>query len=180
MKENIQKDYFNWICRLAFPDNVDRQRYGCLLHALASVDFIFLIPLDENRTSDGIDLRYRFCYEQGLQNEAMEGVFDAQHCSVLEMMIALALRCDEHIMFDSDIGGRTNVWFYIMLKNLNLDVYTNEHFNHDGYLEIISRLLNREYDYNGNGGLFILQNPKIDMRVAEIWYQLCWYLAENF
>ena len=42
--------------------------------------------------------------------------------------------------------------------------------------KVIGRFLNREYEPNGKGGLFIINNCNDDLRDVEIWYQLCWYL----
>ena len=36
------------------------------------------------------------------------------------MMIALAIRCEEHIMDDPDAGDRTGQWFWSMLVSLGL------------------------------------------------------------
>ena len=41
---------------------------------------------------------------------------------------------------------------------------------------VINRFLNREYESNGKGGLFTINNCDEDLRNVEIWYQLCWYL----
>ena len=38
--------------------------------------------------------------------------------------------------------------------------------------------MNRKYRRNGAGGLFTLKFPPRDMRMVEIWYQMCWYLDE--
>ena len=43
--------------------------------------------------------------------------------------------------------------------------------------EVIDIFLNREYAENGEGGLFTV-NGYEDMRTVEIWYQMCWYLAD--
>ena len=44
--------------------------------------------------------------------------------------------------------------------------------------EAIYRFMNRDYDSNGRGGLFIVNNPRQDLREVEIWYQMHWYLNE--
>ena len=42
--------------------------------------------------------------------------------------------------------------------------------------DVITRFLNRRYKRNGEGGLFTVEHCKSDLRSAEIWYQMCWYL----
>jgi hypothetical protein len=99
-------------------------------------------------------------------------------CSVLEMMIALAVRCEEHIMDDPNIGNRTGQWFWGMIVNLGLGAVTDERYDARLVDERIGRFLNRDYEPNGRGGLFTVRNCKYDLRDVEIWYQLCWYLDD--
>ncbi len=163
---------------MAFPKRSDRVCYGRLLDALNTTPFRFSIPMDENRMTDGIDLRYRFCYERGLPNDILEGVTDPRSCSVLEMMIALSLKCDEHIMYDSDFGGRTDRWFFEMIVNLGLEPFTNDRFDPWFFNQTMNRFLSRKYAANGFGGLFVIPNLMIDLRNVEIWYQMQWYLND--
>ena len=94
------------------------------------------------------------------------------------MMVALAIRCEEHIMGDQDIGDRTGLWFWGMIENLGLLSMTDTAFNKRRVDEIIDIFLNREYKRNGEGGLFTVKNHRDDLRTVEIWYQLMWYLNE--
>ena len=41
-----------------------------------------------------------------------------------------------------------------------------------------STFLNRQYEADGRGGLFIVRNSRFDLRTVEIWYQAMWYLDE--
>jgi hypothetical protein len=97
-------------------------------------------------------------------------------CSVLEMMIALAIRCEETIMDDPDIGDRTRQWFWGMIINLGLGGMTDANFDPDFVDDSVLRFLNRDYEPDGRGGLFTIRNCHRDLRDVEIWYQLCWYL----
>ena len=103
---------------------------------------------------------------------------DNQPCSVLEMMIALAIRCEEHIMDDPDVGNRTGQWFWNMIMNLGLGSMTDDQFDKRYAEQVIERFLNREYEQDGEGGLFTVKHCKHDLRTVEIWYQMCWYLDE--
>lgn len=93
------------------------------------------------------------------------------------MMTALAIRCEEHIMDDPDIGNRTGQWFWSMLVNLGLGSMYDAKFNRYRVDRILERLLDREYGRNGKGGLFTVNNGR-DMRTTEIWYQMNYYLSE--
>ena len=96
-------------------------------------------------------------------------------CSVLEMMIALALRCDA-FMDDPEIGERTSQWFWDMIINLGLGYMIDEKYDEYVVDEIIRRFLDRDYEPDGKGGLFRIKRCMYDLREVEIWYQLCWYL----
>ena len=97
-------------------------------------------------------------------------------CSVLEMMIALAIRCEETIMDNPLYGDRTAQWFWRMMSNLGLGLMTDDIYDRDLVKQKIDRFLNREYDPDGKGGLFYIRGCAEDLRNVEIWAQLCWYL----
>lgn len=141
---------------------------------LHSTEFRYSISRDENRAEDGIDLRRRFAYDYDVIDDADE--YLTEPCSVLEMMLALAIRCEENIMDDPSIGDRTTQWFWQMVVNLGLGSMTDDNFDKKFVKSIIKRFLDRNYDPDGKGGLFRLRNCMYDLRDVEIWAQLCWYL----
>lgn len=176
MVESVKVLYFNWMSKIAIPDVNKRKNYSDLLNALNEIKFYFTIPLDENRAVDGADLRYRFGKEFNIENYIIQHELDNRECSMLEMMVALAVRGEEHIMEDNDIGNQTSCWFMDMLGSLKLIDTTNDNFDLDWIEYCVDRLLNHEYESNGEGGLFTVANPRQDMRYVEIWYQMMWYL----
>lgn len=161
--------YFEWMLRKVEIGS----EYQMLLAQLYDTDFRYSIPTDENRAKDGIDLRYRFALERGLE---LPFRVEDTPCSVLEMMVALALRCEEHIMHDPDCGIRTAQWFWGMITNLDLDSMANDNFDEKFVDKRLSMLLDRTYKRNGEGGLFTVKDCRFDLRKVEIWYQMCWYL----
>ncbi|MCR4581054.1 MAG: hypothetical protein K5666_00895, partial [Bacilli bacterium] len=135
------------------------------------------IPNDENRYKDGIDLRYRFGYEYNYDSIIIHNELDVCECSVLEMLIALAMRCEDEIMYDSSYGPRYERWFHLMLENMGLSNITNDNFDEDYVMDRVEIMLNRRYSPNGeNGGLFVVET-EYDLRTVEIWYQCMWYLT---
>lgn len=179
-KRELNSRYFNWMCQLVCTDkrNSRRLSYQKLLYFLHGIDFRYSIEMDGNREADGIDLRYRFGYENSYDDAVIATYLDDRPCSVLEMMIALAIRCEEDIMGDPDIGNRTGKWFWLMIQNLGLDDMSDDIFNADYVSQIIDRFLDRQYERDGKGGLFTVKHCKYDLREEEIWYQMCWYLDE--
>jgi hypothetical protein len=132
--------------------------------------------MDGNRYEDGINLRYRFGDDEGIDSRIIASCLDAGPCSVLEMMIALAIRCEEHIMDDPDYGNRTGQWFWNMINNLGLGNMNDRRFDYFATKRVIDIFLNREYSRDGEGGLFVIHDSQYDLRNVDIWYQMMWYL----
>lgn len=170
--------YFEWMYQFVCDDlpYSKKQSYRKLLFRLHDIEFDYSIPMDGNRAEDGINLRYRFGDEKSIHQAMIASYLDDKPCSVLEMLIALAIRCEEHIMDDPDIGNRTGQWFGGMIDNLGLGSMYDENFDRDYVDEKIGIFLNRDYERNGKGGLFTVKHCKYDLRTVEIWYQMCWYL----
>lgn len=177
-QSQFESKYFGWMCRMVSSPRYKTRCYRKLLRFLHGVEFTYTMAMDGNRASDGIDLRYRFGYELNIDSRAIAYLLDHKPCSVLEMLVALSNRWEESIMSDDSEGDRTGVWFWSMLKNLGLTYMDNDHFDEDEANDIIQRFLNRDYGYHGEGGLVTVADPYTDMREAEIWYQMMWYLDE--
>ena len=166
--------YFEWMIRKINASKFPKElSYRKLLTFLHSVEFIWIIPLDENRASDGVDLRYRFAYENPDFYDAEDYI--SGPCSILEMMVALSIRCED-FMDDPEIGDRTSQWFWDMIANLGLSSMIDKNFDQEYAEEVVLRFLNREYAPDGTGGLFNVRHCSCDVRDVEIWKQLCWYL----
>ena len=180
-KNELNDEYFEWMYQLVCNESYSKGlSYKKLLNHLHNINFEYIIEMDGNRAEDGVDLRYRFGYELGYENPIIAQYIDHRGCSVLEMLIALAIRCEEHIMDNPEIGDRTGLWFWNMIENLGLGSMKDSRFDVDFVDDIIATFLNREYRRNGDGGLFTLKRSNVDLRTIEIWYQMCWYLNENF
>lgn len=174
-KDEINNRYFEWLFDLACENRYSKQiSFRKLLMHLHTTEFIYSIPRDGNRAEDGMDLRYRFAYEHPDIEDAERYI--SGPCSMLEMMLALAMRCEENIMDEPCLGDRTSQWFWGMVVNLGLGSMTDDIFDRRYVDDVITTFINREYEPNGKGGLFTVRNCKRDLRDVEIWYQLCWYL----
>lgn len=173
MKEkDVQTLYYDWLCAHI---GEKARGYNKLMAYLYERDFTYLIPLDGNRAADGIDLRYNFGRKKGVADYVIASCLDHRPCSILEMMVALAIRCEVHIMDNPEYGDRTSQWFWEMVQNLGLEKMTDARFRTNAAERIIDRFLNRKYRPDGTGGLFTVHN-RGDMRFIEIWYQMEWYL----
>lgn len=170
--------YFQWMYQLMCNGRYGRTSYRKLFMKLYHTPFTYFIPLDDNRAADGIDLRYRFGREKGYSDALIASYLDDKPCSVLEMMVALAIRCEEHIMEDDEIGDRTGQWFWNMIVSLGLGQMDDTRYDMKYVSDVLNRFLERDYARNGKGGLFTIEYCPHDMRSIDIWYQLCLYLNE--
>lgn len=180
-RDELNAKYFEWMYRLVCNDEYSGGlSYRKLLHHLHQAEFYYTLPMDGNRAEDGTDLRYRFGYEHFHEGPEIASCLDDRPCSVLEMMVALAIRCEEQIMDDPDAGDRTGQWFWNMIVNLGLGSMDDRRFDQTFVDDILQRFMNREYGPHGEGGLFTVHRCQRDMRSIEIWYQMNHYLTENF
>lgn len=174
-RNEIKDDYFEWIfdlmCRGRFSRRISYRKLMMFLH---DTPFRYSILKDENRYADGIALRHKY----GRRHDCVE---DADRyldgpCSVLEMMVALAMRCEDTIMDDPELGNRTAHWFWGMVTSLGLGSMNDQTFDKRYVKDVVERFLDRNYEPTGKGGLFTIRDCEYDLRDVEIWYQLCWYL----
>ena len=178
---SLLKDrYIEWLCDTVCQNNrfVNPTMYTRLFTKLYDTQFTYILPLDGNRAADGALLRYRFGSIHEVPESVISTELDSQKCSVLEMMVALASRCEDQIMSDESLGDRTHVWFWTMVENLGLLAMDDSHFSDEIVDESLYIFLNRKYSPNGDGGLFYVKHPKKDLTKVEIWYQMYWYLNE--
>ena len=176
-KAETRLEYFDWLCQSVNGKySPDISVYSDLLTYLNDVDFNYLIPMDGNRAEDGINLRYIFANEHGINQSVIASYLDVRPCTMLEMMVALAQRCEVSIMHDEVYGDRTSMWFWEMIDSLGLSDQDDVHFDPIIVDDILDRFIARDYEPNGVGGLFTIPNCDKDLRRVEIWYQMCWYL----
>lgn len=172
-------EYFEWLYDMVCEDRYsDQISWRKLLTRLHETEFTYSIHKDQNRAEDGKDLRYRFALTKDYYNpRPINDILDDMlgPCSVLEMMIALSIKC-ESWMDDEDVGDRTGQWFWGMVNNIGLNSMYDERYTEWIVDSTITRFLNREYEPDGKGGLFRIRHCDRDLRTVEIWYQLCWYM----
>ena len=173
--DRINNEYFEWLCDVVNANRFSKQTtYEKLLAYLHGIEFTWINPFDDNRADDGIQLRRKFSLHR---DDMSLQTYIHGPCTVLEMMVALAIRCEEAIMDDATIGDRTGQWFWGMIHSLGLSPMRDYAFDEYYVDDVIIRFLNRDYAPDGRGGLFTVRNCPYDMRDAEIWCQLSWYLG---
>jgi hypothetical protein len=174
VEEPLDELYFQWLYRQVAKAGTNRSKtHWSLLRQLFTKEFVWIVPNDDNRIVDGTDLRFEFVNYSTI--EKVEAAWMYEGCSVLEMLIALSRR----LAFEAD--GQPRDWFWVLMKNLALDEFTDT--NHEANVDLVDEILNkliwRQYHPDGRGGLFPLQNPEVDQRQVELWYQMSMWLYEN-
>lgn len=171
--EPLEEAYFEWLAvqvvniRLRDPRKTNWE----VLKQLHSTEFFWRIRNDDNRVSDGLELRAEFL------NGTYEGGLEALGCSFLEMLIALSRR----LVFQTE-GASVAEWFWHLLRNVDLVISDYDYVErrmHNFVDQVLQNINNRTYETNGRGGLFPLYNPVIDQTKVELWYQMNSYLLER-
>lgn len=188
MKNNLTSQYYEWLVALTGDR---RNKFVKLYQILFDTPFRWFLPNDDNRYEDGRNLKDKFINEYNIDEESISDSFFEGECSVLEMLIALAIRMND-LTFDlENQEDLTATWFYTLLKNLGLARFTDDsdlsYFNKfppeilSTINLILDAFMDRRYDVNGNGSLFPLKTNSryIDMTQTEIWYQMMEYLGEK-
>ena len=163
------KSYKEWLLRRVC-DLPQMRKYSELWDKLYSTEYKWVIPQDKNRAADGVDLRYKY---KGDGYICMNGP-----CTVLEMLVALAIRCENELMGDIMQEDKTKKWFWMMIKNLELDEMTDLRYDEYFVESVLDIWMANRYEFDGRGGLFWIKNIEYDMRNVEIWYQMIWFMND--
>ena len=173
--------YFDWLSMIAIPDGYKRADYIDLLLALHDVPFRWVVDRDENRAKDGLELRKMYEEDTG------EWCDQYGPCTLLEMFLALAIRCDTEIMYDPDDLNRADKWFWMMAENLSMDKFISPFFVHDGkneenfeFFEIVNGFLDRNYGQKWQFCPFFVPFLSTKLEKMELYYQMNFYLKWRF
>ena len=109
IRDKIQDEYFEWMCEMvgANANCEGDYSFNKLLRHLHQIEFTYTIPKDENRAKAGIGLRRRFSLHT---NQEIKDYLDGP-CSVLELIVSIAKKCEEDIMDNTDYGDRRHNGF---------------------------------------------------------------------
>jgi len=172
-KKPLDELYFVWLySQVGSVEEEDRSRtYWALAKKLYCREFVWIVPNDDNRAEDGRDLRKEFL---DIRNIRADRDWLRLGCSILELLIALSQR----LSFEGD--GESRDWFWFLIKNLGLKKFSDDKdLDEIAVDNILDRFVWRNYEPNGEGGLFPLKRPMGDQRRVEIWYQMSSYLLEE-
>lgn len=173
----LDERYLNWLySQVASVKTRHKHRtFWSLFRQLNDTIFVAIVPHDENRIADARDLRYEFLADAEDEQGDLEWM--RKPCSMLELLQILS----RALAFEMD--DRAEIWFWHLLEVLDLERFNDREYDTAAQEEIattLDRVIWRNYERNGHGGLFPLRNADRDQRKVELWYQLNAYLLEQF
>lgn len=171
---DFENMYFNWLAAkvIRVQNPSPSNTFDTLLKTLHNTEFVWHVSGDDSRASDGKELRREFLIAGDFPDD--KDWRTLYPCSVLEMLIAFSRRAE----FNSDIPAV--VWFWEMLTNLNLnDANDASDISPQEITDVLEHFMYRLYNYDGDGGLFPLDNPQQDQTEIEIWDQFFDYLVDK-
>jgi hypothetical protein len=177
MDARLDELYLEWLYDQVGWRRSPNVTHWNLLKQMLSTEFVWLVPNDDNRMEDGRELRYEFVRD--MRFKRVPANWMGMGCSVLEMMVGVS----RWLAFEAE--GRPGEWFWHLVDNLRLSRYNDRVLDprserqHKRIQEILEILVFRQYEPDGRGGLFPLEEPREDQRQVEIWYQLNAYLLER-
>ena len=172
--------YFCWLVGL-IGNRYICDNYQKLLHKLYVTEYIWELDYDRNRAEDGLCLRRMFIKNTGYMTPYNEFINDNNRpCSVLEMMVALAKKAENDIMYDPDYGDRSGLWMWTMMQNLGLDIYDDRNWYEPEVDKILDIFMHHRYAMNGTGGAFPIHTKTRDLRKTDLWWQMNAYLEEHY
>lgn len=152
---------------------VDGYEYSQLLSVLYSYNYLVTNSLDSNRVSKAYELRNKLGFD------------DEYPVTVFELLVSLAVECEEEIMSNPDKGDRTVSWFWLFLQNAGLTLYSDKYLkqNKHDYAKIelwIATFNSRTYKRDGKDYILPIHKSRKDLRKYDLWTQLNWFINENF
>lgn len=176
-KEDVKRHYDGYFGYLCSVINIPPE-YTYVMYFIYNKTFYSSLKLDENRIHDAFRLRNYYCEDNKIEGLEKEEVFSFDP-NCLEILISLAKRLEDDILYNNKEGDRTKEWFWMFIKNLGLD--NIEVPEKEDISNKLDKWLERKYDKNGKNGNIIVLNGlcRIDLRKLEIWDQFQVFATYN-
>lgn len=173
--KSLLDDYYDWLLEQADIFLPEHRNYERLLRELHRTTFTWIIPMDENRDMDAVELRKEFLFDCGYHRYELWNT----PRSVLEVLLAFSRRIEIEITGEP---GNDDIsrWFWVMLGNLGLMKFSDDRFVKEEVDKILGIWLDRKFKKNGSGSIFSVKKSGVNMTDVEMWYQMHYYLNENW
>lgn len=178
------KEYYDWLMSLIHPaPNITYRlhQYSLLLYELWKREFCWfdVHEGEESRAMDGKTLRDQFI----MDFDATPDSVPQGPCTVLEMLIAFALRIDQQI-HNWQVGNRPWVVMEMFIDNLGLSDLCDSQLNpmrDAGYINArLETWMAHKLGRKGEGGLFRFKRPILTINDMDNWAQMNRWIIENF
>lgn len=159
------ESYFMELYRIAFGDDYE---WFDVMQVLNAIEFRWdpSIKYDENRAEDGLQLRRDYLFTNGHAGDT-QGIDDIPP-SFFEVYVGLGKKM-AHLL-DRDLQTT-------MIYLLSIGPFES-YFSYEEVVSVADCVMDRNYEYDGEGGLFPLRNPPRDQRLVELLYQLNLYVLD--
>ena len=174
--------YYTWLLSLIEPpQGVDSpiRLYGMLIYELWRREFFWMdiYEGEESRAADGRQLREQYMMEADVTPDFVP----IGPCTVLEMLIAFALRLDSTI-HDWTIGHRPWEWMTMFITNLGLADLTDNSLRAADRSFVTARLemwMAHNIGTRGERGLFRFKRPLLTISNLDNWSQMQHWVGER-
>lgn len=178
INDELSQAYYEW---LVYDILSSRPNWFPILKVLHSRDYVPIMIMDDSRAKDGVNMRDIYMSKVNNTYAVVQGSnpWVDIPCSMLEMMIAFAIRIKEEFYSEyDDIFDMTTIIFSSFMSSLGIDTetITEEELN-----IIINNFICRNYDPSGKGSLFNLSGKTLDIdwRDPPIWNQMLAWVSTN-
>lgn len=181
--EALKTEYLCYLMNLAQIEAEGPDGYLELCKILFDKSFIPIVDFDENRCEECQRLRYQFA-ESWEQGDILNNILPDSG-NFMELLIVLIQR----LMFETNgsvYESNPRKWFMELLHNADLDRFNNDwiskHYDSSNVriAGILSGIMMRWFNWDGEGSFFPLKNPHNDQRYQEILVQMNNYIEENY
>ena len=176
MNKPLAEEYLRWLApQIREEHESSDSEYEGLARIMFekeySEEYARLVPNDDNRLADGLDLRNEFCYANHITIGSLRNLGP---CSFLEVLIGLSRR------LEFAAGGSARGWAWVLVGNLELHKMKDPLSRRKARMveDILDVVIHRTYAPDGSGGFFPLAWPDEDQTRIELWYQMMAYIDE--
>lgn len=180
--------YYDWLCERLRLKPIS-SGYEWLCAKLMTIPFkaVKTVTDDNNRVSDALYLRSTFCYKFSLDARARRDFYRSLGpCSVFEIMVVMIEEMCFLMGSNALASNDPSSLFFELIDNLDLGYLNDWCYRHDPKScdeeaeETVAVFVNREYEYDGYGGLFPLEHADEDQRTVNLYHQMELYLIERY
>lgn len=183
----MRHEYFEWlVSKVTSPAVPDDAQARNVLRVLRDIRIQGLPMADDDpRLEDGKQLRMNFIDDAGLSVHSYDDALEPNFCTVLELLIALAIRMDDIMRDPLDPSSSVPSCFWGMVTTMvGQPFYPCSYWAFPADVSIAAvvtessmKFLSRQYDPTGYNGNIFIDVSGVDLRAIDIWAQACRFMT---